>query len=47
MVSHRNGRRDLVLYVTVPAGATSMVVKFRYHDAANNWYWVIDDLRVG
>ncbi len=35
------------LPVTVPAGATSMVVKFRYYDASNNWYWVIDDLRIG
>ncbi|ONI87419.1 nucleotide pyrophosphatase [Actinosynnema sp. ALI-1.44] len=35
------------LPVTVPAGATSMVVKFRYHNANNNWYWAIDDLRVG
>ncbi|MDM4719345.1 hypothetical protein QTQ03_06935 [Micromonospora sp. WMMA1363] len=34
------------LPVTVPAGANRMVVKFRYHDASNNWYWVIDDLRV-
>ncbi|GGM71917.1 hypothetical protein ACFFX1_27885 [Dactylosporangium sucinum] len=35
------------LPVTVPAGATTMTVKFRYYDASNNWYWVIDDLRVG
>jgi hypothetical protein len=34
------------LPVTVPAGANSMTVKFRYYDASNNWYWVIDDLRV-
>ncbi|RSM90642.1 nucleotide pyrophosphatase [Kibdelosporangium aridum] len=34
------------LPVTVPAGATSMVVKFRYYNAGNNWYWAIDDLRV-
>ncbi len=34
------------LPVTVPAGATSMVVKFRYYNASNNWYWAIDDLRV-
>ncbi len=30
----------------MPAGATSMTVKFRYHNASNNWYWAIDDLRV-
>lgn len=35
------------LPVAVPAGATSLTVKFRYYDASNNWYWVIDDLRVG
>ncbi|ROP28841.1 alkaline phosphatase family protein [Couchioplanes caeruleus] len=32
--------------VPVPAGATSMTVKFRFHDASNNWYWVIDDVTV-
>ncbi|BFU45431.1 alkaline phosphatase family protein [Krasilnikovia sp. MM14-A1004] len=35
------------LPVTVPAGATAMTVKFRYYDASNNWYWVVDDLRIG
>ncbi|RZU53725.1 phosphopentomutase/2,3-bisphosphoglycerate-independent phosphoglycerate mutase family metalloenzyme [Krasilnikovia cinnamomea] len=34
------------LPVAVPSGATRMAVKFRYHDAGNNWYWVIDDLRI-
>ncbi|WP_158880467.1 alkaline phosphatase family protein [Amycolatopsis anabasis] len=34
------------LNVAVPAGATSMVVKFRYYNAGNNWYWAIDDLKV-
>lgn len=34
------------LPVTVPASATSMVVKFRYYNASNNWYWAIDDLRL-
>ncbi len=33
--------------LTVPAGVTSLRVKFRYFDAANNWYWAIDDVRVG
>lgn len=32
--------------VTVPAGASSMTVRFRYFDATNNWYWAIDDLRI-
>jgi hypothetical protein len=35
------------LPVTAPTGATSMTVRFRYYNASNNWYWVIDDLRVG
>ncbi|MFF5207518.1 alkaline phosphatase family protein [Streptosporangium sp. NPDC000396] len=34
------------LPVSVPAGATTMTVRFRYFDAANNWYWAVDDLRV-
>ena len=34
------------LSVAVPTNATSMVVKFRYYMASNNWYWAIDDLRV-
>ncbi|MEV6596188.1 alkaline phosphatase family protein [Actinoplanes sp. NPDC051346] len=32
--------------VAVPAGATTMTVKFRFYDASNNWFWVIDDLTV-
>jgi hypothetical protein len=32
--------------LTVPAGATSARVKFRYFDAVNNWYWAIDDVRI-
>ncbi|MCP2261630.1 Type I phosphodiesterase / nucleotide pyrophosphatase [Streptoalloteichus tenebrarius] len=35
------------LPVRVPAGAKTVRVKFRYYDANNNWYWAIDDLRVG
>ncbi|MDP9869574.1 MULTISPECIES: alkaline phosphatase family protein [Streptosporangium] len=34
------------LAVTVPPGATTMAVRFRYFDAANNWYWAVDDVRV-
>ncbi|MBB5869710.1 hypothetical protein F4553_003089 [Allocatelliglobosispora scoriae] len=34
------------LSITVPAGATSVVVKFRYYNASNNWYWAIDDLKL-
>jgi hypothetical protein len=32
--------------LTVPPGATSARVKFRYFDAVNNWYWAIDDVRL-
>ncbi|HCT81160.1 MAG TPA: nucleotide pyrophosphatase, partial [Micromonosporaceae bacterium] len=35
------------LNVSVPSGATNVKVKFRYYNASNNWYWVIDDLKVG
>lgn len=34
------------LGIDVPAGARSMTVKWRLFDAANNWYWAIDDVRV-
>ncbi|WP_327090472.1 alkaline phosphatase family protein [Nonomuraea sp. NBC_01738] len=34
------------LAVAVPAGASSMKVKFRYFDATNNWYWAIDNVTV-
>ncbi|MGW6916877.1 alkaline phosphatase family protein [Kitasatospora sp. NPDC054939] len=35
------------LTVAVPAGAQSVKVKFRMRDARNNWYWAVDDVRVG
>ncbi|GAA2703921.1 alkaline phosphatase family protein [Micromonospora olivasterospora] len=31
----------------VPAGATSAKVSFRIFNAGNNWYWAIDNVRVG
>lgn len=34
------------LQVAVPAGASSMRVRFRYFEATNNWYWAVDDLRI-
>lgn len=34
------------LPVDVPAGATSMKVSFRLHNAMNDWYWAIDNVRV-
>jgi hypothetical protein len=30
-----------------PAGATSMTLSFKYLDAGNNWYWAIDNIRIG
>ncbi|NRQ35439.1 nucleotide pyrophosphatase [Nonomuraea sp. NN258] len=38
--------KNEALKVTVPAGATSMKVKFHYFDASNNWYWAVDHLRI-
>ncbi|WP_202638796.1 metallophosphoesterase [Bailinhaonella thermotolerans] len=42
------GTRDqyVTREVQVPAGATSMEVRWRMHDARNNWYWAIDDVQV-
>ncbi|MFJ3789405.1 alkaline phosphatase family protein [Kitasatospora sp. NPDC090091] len=39
-----NGRQSLVL--TVPAGASRLRLRFRY-TGSNNWYWVLDNIRVG
>ncbi|MEV6978803.1 alkaline phosphatase family protein [Kitasatospora sp. NPDC093806] len=39
-----NGRQRLDL--AVPAGASRLRLRFRY-TGSNNWYWVIDDVRVG
>lgn len=33
--------------VAVPAGASSMRVRFSLTNGNNNWYWAVDDLRVG
>lgn len=33
------------LPVNVPAGATSVVIKFNYN-GGNNWWWAIDDIRL-
>ncbi|GAA1260876.1 hypothetical protein GCM10009665_58440 [Kitasatospora nipponensis] len=30
----------------VPAGATSVTLKFRMFDAGNNWYWAVDHVRL-
>jgi hypothetical protein len=30
------------LLVPVPAGATAMVVRWRYFDAGNDWFWAVD-----
>lgn len=39
-----NGRQ--VLALAVPPGASRLRLRFRY-TGSNNWYWVLDDVRVG
>lgn len=39
-----NGTQTLAL--TVPAGASGLRLRFRY-TGSNNWYWVLDNVRVG
>ena len=34
----------LMATVAVPAGATNMELKFGYYNAANDWWWAIDNL---
>ncbi|NRQ36369.1 DUF756 domain-containing protein [Nonomuraea sp. NN258] len=33
--------------VPVPAGATTITLRFRMFDAGNNWFWAIDNVRLG
>ncbi|MCF4135750.1 NEW3 domain-containing protein [Streptomyces sp. Tue 6430] len=35
------------LSFAVPSGATSVKVNFRLHNAGNNWFWAIDNVRLG
>ncbi|MFD3454519.1 phosphocholine-specific phospholipase C [Streptomyces sp. NPDC058691] len=35
------------LPVAVPSGATSVKVNFRIFNAGNNWFWAIDNVRLG
>ncbi|MCC6493508.1 MAG: hypothetical protein IT424_10850 [Pirellulales bacterium] len=30
-----------------PAGASSAVVRFKYLDGSNNWFWAIDNIKIG
>ncbi|WP_157531694.1 hypothetical protein [Kitasatospora sp. Root107] len=30
----------------VPAGASSVTLKFRMYDAGNNWFWAVDHVRL-
>jgi hypothetical protein len=30
-----------------PAGATTAKVRFKYLDGSNNWFWAIDNIRIG
>jgi len=38
--------KDESISIAVPAGATSMRVRFRMYDASNNWYWMVDGVQV-
>lgn len=45
--SDDNGGGDVIsriesLVVAVPAGATEMVVRWRFFDAGNDWFWAVD-----
>ncbi|MEV7831951.1 phosphocholine-specific phospholipase C [Streptomyces subrutilus] len=33
--------------IPVPSGATSAKVNFRIHHAGNNWFWAVDNIRLG
>ena len=39
-----NGRRSIS--IDNPGGASTMLVKFGYYNAGNNWWWAIDDIVV-
>jgi hypothetical protein len=30
-----------------PAGSSTLIVRFKYLDAGNNWYWAFDNLQIG
>lgn len=38
---------DVSIDLDVPAGAQNVVISFGYVDAGNNWWWAIDDVRLG
>jgi hypothetical protein len=42
-----NLNETVLLDLNNPAGATSMKLRFKYLDAGNNWFWAIDNIRVG
>jgi hypothetical protein len=45
---HGNALNETVLVdLNNPAGATSAVVRFKYLDAGNNWFWAIDNIQIG
>jgi len=49
--SDRNGGGNVIsrvesIELAVPAGQSSMVVRWRLYDAGNNWFWAVDDARV-
>ncbi|MEW2293033.1 phosphocholine-specific phospholipase C [Streptomyces sp. NPDC006743] len=44
---HDQQNRLVRLSCPVPSGATSAKVKFRMFNAGNNWFWAIDNVRLG
>ncbi|WP_405061489.1 phospholipase C, phosphocholine-specific [Kribbella sp. NBC_01505] len=41
-VENKEIRKELA----VPAGATTVTLRFRIYDARNNWYWAVDNIRL-
>lgn len=45
---HADNLNETVLVkLNNPAGATSAVVRFKYLDGSNNWFWAIDNVKIG
>jgi hypothetical protein len=42
-----NLNETVVVGLNNPDGATSLTVRFKYLDAGNNWFWAIDNIRIG
>ncbi len=42
-----NLNETVMIPLNNPAGASSAVVRFKYLDAGNNWWWAIDNVQIG